>query len=89
MAAYVGCPTCGHPIAIHGRGAGACRINGCSCPEYGPFYVGDRGPETVIPAQTGSRPARGGVEEIVGWLALFIAVLCGFAVGIAIGAWVL
>lgn len=27
------CP-CGHPFGAHGRGAGACRINGCSCQEF-------------------------------------------------------
>lgn len=35
MASYAGCLGCGHPFGTHGRGAGACRINGCPCVEYG------------------------------------------------------
>jgi hypothetical protein len=35
MASYIGCTTCEHPFGAHARGAGACRINGCPCLEYG------------------------------------------------------
>ena len=81
MAAYVGCPTCGHPIAIHGRGAGACRINGCSCPEYGPFHAAYAEPQAVV--VTAPDVMRILKRDVL--LGIVATLIVGFAAGLAVG----
>lgn len=82
--AYAECP-CGHPFGAHGRGAGACRINGCPCQEFlRPDGVGlhatELEPEPLAPLVAShpvvSRAAFVGtsmVTFLVGWIVGFLS----------------
>lgn len=73
-----GCP-CSHPFGAHGRGAGACRINGCPCPEfgYGSLSVEPEFPAPLVPARHATDRTR---AEL-----LFVAAAVGWIVGLLMG----